>query len=101
MVGWGGITPLSSAEVVRGKNAADERNHSDTEAAAVAKAIDIPPAVARIWDGLRKAQFGDCHARFMGRGRAHGCRIIHRGCTGPLSGVVCQINITLKTVIII
>ncbi len=50
MVGWGGITPLSSAKVVRGKNAADERNHSDSEVAAVTETIDIPPPVARIWD---------------------------------------------------
>ena len=95
------IATLSCAKVIWGKNAADERNDSDPKAAAFTEAVDIPPAVARIRDRFCKTQFGNCHTRILGRGGAHGCRIIHRGCTGPLSGVVCQINITLKTVILI
>ena len=43
-----------SAKVVGGKNTADERNYRDAEAATFTETIDIPPAVARIWDRLRK-----------------------------------------------
>ena len=73
------IATLSCAKVIGGKNAADERNHSDSEATAVTETIDIPPAVPRIRNRLRKAQMRDGHARFMGRGGAHCVRISHKG----------------------